>query len=540
MGWEMRMVGTGSYHSLGFSSLFPVTFVSALLVFLLSLSVSGVRAAGPSGPGLNSLNNKAVSSIAFASCRKHNVFLNQQRQTLLSDVLDQEPELFIWMGDIIYNDPTPLHAVMMIPTEPQVMQKKWDEAKALPEYQALLRKMPVIGIWDDHDYGQNDGDRHHPYKKPSQQQLLDFLDEPVHSPRRHQDGAYASYEIGGQAHRIRVILLDTRAQQDAKLGQILGPDQWEWLEQELTTAQARHTRLTILVSSIQALTSQRFFGEGWRYLPQERARLLELVARVQPGPVFLVSGDVHFAQLAHTYWKTDTHLQPLYELTLSGLTHSLGFTPPNSLGLSVTYFGKALFPFHYLQPVLCSIFRGLGKFNPWNHATEYPLCPYFGRHYGTLHIDWQPVDPQLTWRVHGLDWEADKEGASGFVGLEDVSFSEKLDWQTHVVREWNFSLSHLTVRGLQEDFPLSSVPPHHPFFLGSAATRRTPSSLRDWIQERAEQEAKMAQLDHVMKLSLKQFAVLIIFVLLVLFLVLLCFCRWLCGTRKSSARRKQE
>jgi len=56
------------------------------------------------------------------------------------------------------------------------------------------RGTQILGTWDDHDYGVNDGDSLFEHKDGMRSHFLDFLGEPVDSPRRldshspiHQD-----------------------------------------------------------------------------------------------------------------------------------------------------------------------------------------------------------------------------------------------------------------------------------------------------------------------------------------------------------------
>ena len=51
----------------------------------------------------------------------------------------------------------------------------YDAQKSNPEYQKLLKQCPIIGIWDDHDYGVNDGDKNYAKKVESKDLLMDFL-----------------------------------------------------------------------------------------------------------------------------------------------------------------------------------------------------------------------------------------------------------------------------------------------------------------------------------------------------------------------------
>lgn len=48
----------------------------------------------------------------------------------------------------------------------------------------------VIGVWDDHDYGINDGSKDFSKKHVTREIFLDFIEEPAKSPRRlHKDSA---------------------------------------------------------------------------------------------------------------------------------------------------------------------------------------------------------------------------------------------------------------------------------------------------------------------------------------------------------------
>jgi alkaline phosphatase D len=91
--------------------------------------------------------------------------------------------------------------------------------------------IPIVGIYDDHDYGVNDGNIHYSRKHETQEILLDFLEEPPDSQRRKQEGIYTSYIMNdddhhhdgdGKTHRIKIILLDIRYHQDASIDDGLG------------------------------------------------------------------------------------------------------------------------------------------------------------------------------------------------------------------------------------------------------------------------------------------------------------------------------
>lgn len=237
--------------------------------------------------------------IAFGSC-------NHQRlpQPLWFVIRDREPDLWVWTGDIIYGDST----------DYAVLQSKYALLLEQPGYQALRSAVPVVGVWDDHDYGMSQGGIDFPGKEASRRALLEFLEEPADSPRWTQPGIYTSYMLGSGDHRVHLILLDVRFNREAPGpdADILGPAQWRWLEEELGDDSAA---LTVIVSGTQVLASEHRWDK-WADYPKAKTRLLSLVRARAPQALF-ISGDRHIGELT----RTSTVEPVLYDITSSGLTH---------------------------------------------------------------------------------------------------------------------------------------------------------------------------------------------------------------------------
>ena len=256
-----------------------------------------------------------VQTIAFGSCNKENL-----PQTIWKEVLSTKPDLWIWLGDNIYAD-----------TEDMTkMEAKYKKQKYAPEYQQLLEATRVIGTWDDHDYGVNDGDKNFVKKKESSQLMLDFLDVPRDAPVRSWEGVYQAYVFGEGERKVKVILLDTRYFRDElemsfgggpryKVnadGDILGEEQWRWLEEELSKGDAK---VHLICSGIQVLPEEQYF-EKWANFPKARKRLLELISSTDPSLPILLSGDRHISEISVTGLPQKDSL--ITEITASGLTHS--------------------------------------------------------------------------------------------------------------------------------------------------------------------------------------------------------------------------
>lgn len=101
------------------------------------------------------------------------------------------------------------------PAREEGLKHLYEKQAANPGYKALVEQLSaenVIGIWDDHDYGVNDGGKEYGLKALSQQLFLDFLNVPKESPRRTQEGIY--FYSDRDEGRVRYIMLDNRYHKD--------------------------------------------------------------------------------------------------------------------------------------------------------------------------------------------------------------------------------------------------------------------------------------------------------------------------------------
>lgn len=259
--------------------------------------------------------SKTLKTIAFGSCNRVNL-----PQDIWKSIHEDKPDLWLWLGDIIYADTENMSK----------LENMYNRQKSNEEYVKFISETPVIGIWDDHDYGQNDGGKDFSKKVESQQLLLDFLDVSKDAPVRKREGIYQSYTFGVDSQTVKIILLDTRYFRDElqsnptketrylinETGDVLGETQWKWLEKELSESDAK---INIICSSIQVIAEEQAF-EKWANFPTARQRLLDLILKTQPNNPLILSGDRHIAEVAKI--EMEGLNQPLFEVTSSGLTHA--------------------------------------------------------------------------------------------------------------------------------------------------------------------------------------------------------------------------
>jgi len=91
-----------------------------------------------------------------------------------------------------------------------------------------------VGVWDDHDYGVNDGDSTNPFRVDQKQVYLDYLEEPEDSQRRRrgdQHGIYQYYRVEKGGIKVLIVLMDVRYERTKN--STISEHQWQWLSNVL-------------------------------------------------------------------------------------------------------------------------------------------------------------------------------------------------------------------------------------------------------------------------------------------------------------------
>ncbi len=294
-----------------------------------------------------------LETIAFGSCNRENL-----PQAHWDQIAETNPDLWIWAGDNIYGDST----------EEAVFIEKYRMIFMDPHYRKFRETTPIIGTWDDHDYGENNSGKWYAHKVMTQRLALDFLEEPADSPRREQAGIYTSYLFGPPEKQVKIILVDNRYHADPPgfQARLLGQEQKDWLKKELTRG---NPKLTFIVSGTQVLPEDHPF-EKWANFPKTRDWLLRYIKQKKiPGIIFL-SGDRHIHEFSLKNDKETAY--PLIDLTSSGMTHYYEeFSgEPNKYRVGQVY-------------------AGLG--------------------FGLISIDWDRPDPRITLQIRDMQNQVERE-----------------------------------------------------------------------------------------------------------------------------------
>ena len=294
----------------------------------------------------------SVSRMAFGSCNDY-----RRPMHIWNAIARSKPDVFVWMGDAIYPD---LPYLVVSKNHADRMERMYEATCQHESYRTFAERVPIVGMWDDHDYGANNVRGDWPFKQRAQELFLDFIGEPAKSERRAQKGIYTDYVFGEKGKQIHLILLDIRYERGLENtdADILGEAQWEWLEKRLKDTKSE---VTVVVSGSNILPDYEY---SWQRFPRSRARLLDLLNQYAPEKLLLLSGDRHFAELST--WKDPDSGRIFVEAMSSGLTHA--------------------------YPKL--MFRG--ENNVLRHE-----APYLGRNFGLLDMDWATISTYFNGAIVG-------------------------------------------------------------------------------------------------------------------------------------------
>eukprot|EP00903_Cladosiphon_okamuranus_P013391 g12479.t1 len=202
---------------------------------------------------------REVRRIAFGSCTSTGIQDDLGQPIWTQAIIPAEPDAWIWLGDMAYLDHPNVNCELL-PEDPDCVcrdtymrvepwcaagdphhgLRKFQTMIRNPEYNQFLDFMcpaarglamtpppgtdsaicprPILGTWDDHDFGWNDGDGRNEQKWLFKNMYLDAIGEDRDSPRRNaHQGMWHKHVLNQDTDReIEVFLLDERYDREPK------------------------------------------------------------------------------------------------------------------------------------------------------------------------------------------------------------------------------------------------------------------------------------------------------------------------------------
>lgn len=242
-------------------------------------------------------------SVAFGSCARIQA---APIQPVWDAIAAQSPDLFLWLGDNVYHDTL----------EPRIMDEMWRWQRSVPNLQPLLRTVPQLAIWDDHDFGLNDHDRTNPVKDQALESFKRYWANPSYG-LPDVPGVFFRFGYGD----VDFFMLDSRYYRDPNAAPdtpdktLLGKRQLDWLKAGLKDSRAS---FKILACGSGWSDAKGPGGDSWAAFRHERDALFDFIRDEKIEGVVLLSGDTHVGELNAIPWSEKGGYD-LYDLVSSPL-----------------------------------------------------------------------------------------------------------------------------------------------------------------------------------------------------------------------------
>jgi alkaline phosphatase D len=245
----------------------------------------------------------AAFRVAFGSCAR---YARDPVQRIFDAVVRHSPDLFFWLGDNVYADAE----------SPVAIADEYRRQRNVQRLQPLIQNVPQLAIWDDHDYGYNNGDGTSPFKAESLAVFRNYWANPAYG-LPDTPGVFFQYSYGG----VDFFFLDGRYHRapntapDGPEKAFLGARQRLWLESALLASRAP---FKVLACGSGWSMADGVNGDTWAAFRTERDALFDFIRDRGIEGVVLLSGDSHVGELNCIPWS-ERGGYDLYDLVSSPL-----------------------------------------------------------------------------------------------------------------------------------------------------------------------------------------------------------------------------
>lgn len=220
----------------------------------------------------------------------------------------KNPEYLLMIGDNIYADMSGVNKRQS--TDPEIIWDRYVDARLSYPIFFQQKLIPIHALWDDHDYGINDGNENFKYKNESKDIFDAFFAQDL-----SDDDWSRGLGVGGllSLGDFNLYFLDGRSfRSESKSGSHLGPEQTAWF----------YSKLREEVTPSLIIKGDQFFGghtpyesfegshpENFQYFVNELKQITT--------PFIFLSGDRHISEIMQ--FPRTLFGKPSFEITSSPL-----------------------------------------------------------------------------------------------------------------------------------------------------------------------------------------------------------------------------
>jgi len=221
----------------------------------------------------------ARACLGFGSCA------SEKFPAIWERMATEGVEALLLCGDTPYIDTSEL----------EVNRRRHREFLAQRGLAELVRTRPLLGTWDDHDFGANDSDGTKVDRETIRRVFTEY--RALASFGEQGEGIYTTFRRGP----VEVFLIDARyfsrtepSPVDPKKPTLLGRRQWDWLRRSLADSTAP---FKVLATGMVWHDKPNKEKDDWETYAYERDALFRSIGEQKIPGVVLLGGDVHVGLL---------------------------------------------------------------------------------------------------------------------------------------------------------------------------------------------------------------------------------------------------
>lgn len=255
--------------------------------------------------------------FAYASCMADDYRFDEVIDPMWERMKIQNPDMLILNGDLVYVDSFEF-VERKKATELDIWFRFIEALNRLPVYHWHELK-PILAMWDDHDFGTNDGDRDFKEKIAARKIFLGFFGG------KNIDGAYQletdSVYFSFNAFMQKMLFLDNRYFRQPNKDQIVSEKYGHWGEKQhqwlLSQLNDEKTPVWIFNGNQIFSGNDLKFKEAMQTNHPEHFKVLMEDLKKSKSSIAFASGDIHFSEVMQIP-ATQTGFNT-YEITSSSM-----------------------------------------------------------------------------------------------------------------------------------------------------------------------------------------------------------------------------
>lgn len=233
-------------------------------------------------------SNRGNYDIGLVSCMR----AGQHDKNMWNSLESQKSDLLLFLGDCVYIDYN-----LEEPITTGIIWKKFIETRMVLQFYKWKRLVPVVAIWDDHDFGGDNSNMSFRFLKETQENFKNFFAQNLSESSFISAGPGIStkFQLGNQLF----LMLDGRSFREApnsgKLYSFFGKEQEDWIFESIKGFNG-------LIWMNNGTQWFNFKGYGESFCKDHRISFNMFVEKLnqENKKVIFTSGDVHFSEVCET------------------------------------------------------------------------------------------------------------------------------------------------------------------------------------------------------------------------------------------------